>query len=83
MSSDVFMEKPIHRHNSVIFNYFASIITDFQLFAVSLHKIGCTQPFVSKLPWHLICTIFATSYNTTSYETVRRTIYQFVDRFRL
>ena len=34
------MESPIHRHNSVIFNYFALIITDFQLFVVSLHKIG-------------------------------------------
>ena len=37
------MESPIHRHNSVIFNYFASIITDFQLFVVSLQKIGYTS----------------------------------------
>ena len=34
------MESPIHRHNSVIFNYFALIITDFQLFVVSLHRIN-------------------------------------------
>ena len=32
------MEKNIHRHNSVIFNYFALIITDFQLFVVSLQN---------------------------------------------
>jgi len=42
------MESPIHRHNSVIFNYFALIITDFQLFVVSLQKISCTRQFESK-----------------------------------
>jgi len=42
------MEKPIRRHNSVIFNYFALIITDFQLFALSLPQIGVTSAIKQK-----------------------------------
>jgi len=52
------MESPIHRHNSVIFNYFALIITDFQLFVVSLHKKGCIsaiQANLIALDLHFLC----------------------------
>ena len=39
----VFTTTQFRHSNSVILNVFALIFTDFQLFVVSLQKIGCLQ----------------------------------------
>ena len=45
--------------------------------------VQTTHYFCKSLIILIYCCIFAIDYNTISYETIRRTIYQFADRFRI